>query len=1077
MRKLLMLMLGVLCLTTQLLAQNRTISGRITNEQGEGIANASVTVKGTTNGTVTNATGNFSLSVAPSTRTLVVSSVGFQAREITIGSQNTYTLTLSGDAQNMNEVVVVAYGTQRRGASTGSIAQVNAKDLENRPISNALNALVGAAPGIQTTTPSGAPGSSPGIIVRGFGSFSLSSAPLYVVDGVIYDGGFSNINPDDIATITVLKDASTTALYGSKGANGVVMITTKKARKGSQNLQFKVQTGISNPAIPQYPTVDAYQFYPLAWEAYRNGLVYGTGLTSPTTLDSAGLIASGLLPRWASGGNAGNQIFRGGSFQDIYQILGKYNPFNVGNTDIVLPNGQLNPNASLRYADDLNWLDQSTRRGTRNEYGIQFSSATDKFDLFSSFSYLKEGGWGLRSDLSRFSARVNANARVTDWFRSGFNLAANRTKFNNASTDGIVNAFYFSRYIAPIYPVYLHDPATGAIVLDATGKPRYDYGNENGYGRPYNSGRHTIAEHLWNLDNDVRDVISARGFGEITFAPWLTFTTNISADITNNENEAYQNPIVGDGYPAGRYSRGSSRVTSYTFNQLLNFNKRFASAHNVDVLLGHENYDYKTTGISGLRIGQAFENVYQFSNFGTINSLSSAFSASRSEGFFSRLNYDYNGKYLVSASLRRDGNSKFPTDLRWANFWSVGLGWSIDKEDFLSTASWIDQLKLRASYGVTGNSNTGNYPYQSGFDIGWDDDTRPGIILLSLGSPQLTWETQKPLDIGLDFGLFKNRLYGTLGYFYKNSSGLIFSVPQPLQNGGTPSGSFSVSQNIGEMVNKGVEAQITGVPVRSRNFNWNVTLNATHYTNELTKMPEATPALTSSPFKREVGKSIYDFYTRDFYGVDPQTGSALYKGVLTYNTANSLLIDNKVGGFDTVTIDHNNARQDYVNKTSLPDVYGSFANRFSYKKFELGFVITYQIGGYVYDGVYAGLMSTATNGGTYHTDILKRWQKPGDITDIPRLDNTRSAQFGATSDRFLTSGTYFSINNVSLAYQLPKSLLSAINATSARVFVSGENLHFFTKRKGMNVNGNFSGQTSDSYDAARVINAGISVNF
>ncbi|RYZ27858.1 MAG: SusC/RagA family TonB-linked outer membrane protein, partial [Chitinophagaceae bacterium] len=506
MRKFLLLLLGLVLVSTQLFAQNRSISGRVTDAQGNGVSNASVTVKGTTTGTTTSSDGSFSLTIPSSAKTLVISSIGYRAHEVAVGTSNTISATLSAGDQNMDEVVVVAYGTQRRGASTGSIAQVNAKQLENRPITNALNALVGAAPGIQTSTPSGAPGSSPGIIVRGFGSFSLSSAPLYVVDGVIYDGGFSNINPDDIETITVLKDASTTALYGAKGANGVVMITTKKAKKGKQNLQFKVQTGFSNPAIPQYPTVDAFQYYPLAWEAYRNGLVYGTGLTTPTTLDSASLIASGLLPRYASGANAGNQIFRGGSFQDIYQILGKYNPFNVGNTDIVLPNGQINPNASLRYGDDLNWLDQSTRRGTRNEYGLQFSSATDKFDLFSSFSYLKEGGWGLRSDLSRFSARVNANARVTDWFRSGFNLAGNRTKFNNAATGGIVNAFYFSRYIAPIYPVYLHDPVTGAIVRDATGTPRYDFGNENGYGRPYNSGRHTIAEHLWNLDNDVRDV-------------------------------------------------------------------------------------------------------------------------------------------------------------------------------------------------------------------------------------------------------------------------------------------------------------------------------------------------------------------------------------------------------------------------------------------------------------------------------------------------------------------------------------------------------------------------------------------
>ncbi len=1077
MRRTLLIVLGMLLINLQLLAQNRTVTGKVTDEQGNPIPSASVVVKGTTIGTVTNNDGTFSINVPQNGRVLVISFIDKAAQEINVANRSNIAVTLSDASKNLDEVVVLAYGSSiKKENFVGSAAQVGSDKFKDRPITNALNALVGAAPGIQTTTPSGSPGSSPGIIVRGFGSYSLSSSPLYVVDGVIYDGGFSNINPDDIETITVLKDASTTALYGSKGANGVVMITTKKAKKGKQNLQFKVQTGYSDPAIPRYPTVDAYQFYPLAWEAYRNGLVYGTGLTKPTTLDSAGMIASGTLPRYTSGANAGNQMFRGGSFQDIYQVLGKYNPFNVASTAIVSPDGKINPNASLLYADDLNWLDQSTRRGTRNEYGVQFSSASDRSDMFASFGYVKEGGWGLRSDLSRFSARVNANGNITRWFKSGINLAGNRTKFNNSATSGIVNPFYFSRYIAPIYPVHLHDPSTGSIVMDALGNPKFDLGNEAGYGRPYNSGRHAIAEHLWNLDNDTRDVVSARAFGEVIFTPWLKLTTNISTDITNNEGEGYENPTVGDGYPAGRYSRSTSRATSYTFNQLLNFNRRFGTAHAVDFLLGHENYNYKSTGISGLRIGQSFENVYTFSNFITINSLGSSLTESRSEGYFSRLNYDYANKYLLSASLRRDGNSKFPTDIRWANFWSIGAGWSIDKENFFKV-TWVDQLKLRASYGVTGNSNTGNYPYQSGYDIGWDDDVRPGVILISLGSPQLTWETQKPLDLGLDFGFLKNRVYGTLGYFIRNSSGLIFNVPQPIQSGGTPGGGFSISQNTGSMTNKGVEAQITGVPVRAKNFNWNITLNATHYTNEITKMPELTPALTSSPFKREVGHSIYDFYTRNYYGVDPETGSALYLNVITYNPTNSKLIKNSIGGFDTVTIDHNNARQDYLNKSSLPDVYGSLQNNMTYKNFGLSFVLTYQLGGYVYDGVYGALMSTATNGGTYHTDILNRWQNPGDITNVPRLDNTRSSQFGATSSRFITDASYLSINNVTLSYQVPGRLLSRISAASARVFVSGENLHFFTARKGMNVNGAFSGTTGDTYDAARVITAGLSVNF
>lgn len=1069
MSKRILLLVTFFLFVSQLMAQ-KTITGKVTDDKGTPLQNVTVLVKGTTSGTTTNAAGMYTITLPATAKALIFSSVDMDSKEVAVSSaSSSISVILTTEAKSMDEVVVTAYGSNiKKSNFTGSAAQVTGKQFENRPITNALNALVGAAPGIQTTTPSGAPGSSPGIIIRGFGSYSLGSGPLYVVDGAIYDGGFSNIIPDDIETITVLKDASTTALYGSRGANGVIMITTKKGKRGKQTLQFKAQTALSNPAIPRYSTANADQYYPLAWESYRNGLVYGP---SNIPVATASMIATGTLPR----NGAGNQIYAGGTYQDIYQLLGKYNPYNVGNTEIVGVDGALNPNASLIYGDDLNWLDQATRTGTRNEYGVTFSSGSDKADFNASFNYLKEGGWGLRSGLSRFSGRVNASVMPTSWFKGGFNIAANRSKFNNSATGGIVNPFYFARYVAPIYPVRLHQQGTGELVLDALGNPRYDYGNENGYTRPYNSGRHSIAEHLMNKDNDARDVISARGFADVIFTPWLKFTTNISMDATNNESENYENPLVGDGYPSGRYSRGATRSTSHTFNQLVNFNKKFG-VHTVDALLGHENYNNIQTGVSGMRIGQSFDDIYVFSNFITINSLTSSVTESRSEGYFSRVNYDYDNKYLLSGSIRRDGNSKFPKDIRWANFWSVGGAWKIDEENFFNV-SWVDLLKLRASYGVTGNSETANYPYQAGYGIGWDDDTRPGVILSALGSPSLTWETQKPFDLGLDFALFKNRLSGTIGYFVRNSSGLIFSVPQPLQNGGTPSGGFTVAQNIGSMSNKGIEVQLTGSVLRSKDFNWNITFNATSYKNKLTKMPEATPILTSSPFRREVGRSIYDFYTRTYYGVDPIDGQALYLGAKTYSTTNSRLMDNGKGGFDTVTIDHNNAVESYIGKSSLPDVYGSVINNFSYKNLEFGFVFTYQIGGYVYDGVYGSLMSTATAGGTYHTDIMKRWQKPGDVTNVPRLDNTRTAQYGATSTRFLTSATYFSLNNINIAYKLPAGVLSKLGASGARVFVSAENVHFFTKRKGMNVNGNFSGQTSDSYDAARVINAGISVNF
>lgn len=1068
MRKLLLAALALVLFVGQVLAQ-KTISGRVTDESGAPLPNVSVTVEGSATGTTTKNDGTYSLSVPANATNLVFTSIGKATKTIPIGSSTTIDLFLANAATDMDEVIVVAYGTVKKSDFVGSGAQIGAKQFENRPLSNPLNAIVGAAPGVQTTTASGAPGSSPGIQIRGAGSINLGNGPLYVVDGIVYDAGSSNINPDDVETISILKDASTTALYGARAANGVVMITTKKGKKGRQSVQFKVQMGRNTPAIGPYNTVDAFDYYELAWESYRNGLVYGA---VGTTRDSASMIASGLLPR----NGTGRQIFRGSTIQDMHEVLGYYNPFNVGNYDIIGTDGSINPNAQMLYKGDLDWVDQATRTGTRNEYGVSYTSGTDKSDIYASFSYLKEGGWGLRSELERFTGRVSVNVTPTTWFRSGLNISGNRSKFNNASTGGIVNSFYFARYIAPIYPVHLRANGTGDLILDAQGNSQFDFGNESGYSRPFNTGRHTIAEHLWNLDNDTRDVLSARGYADITFTPWLKFTTNIGADITNNTNEGYENPIVGDGYPAGRYSMGWTKTISYTFNQMLNFNKNFG-AHSIEAIVGHESYDLDTRGTSGMRIDQSFDDIYVYSNFQTINSLSSSIAEEAVEGYFSRVNYNYNSKYYLSASLRRDASSRFPANLRWEEFWSAGIGWRIDKESFFK-ARWIDMLKFRASYGTVGNSFTNSrYPYQPGYSIGYDDASGSGILLTSLGSSTLTWETQRPLDIGIEFAMFKNRLSGTVEFFNRSSSGLLFDVPQPYQNGGTTGGNFSVFQNIGNLYNRGIEVQLTGNLVRTRDFNWNMTINATSFKNKVTKMPDVPRTIISSPFQFAEGYSRYSFYTRTYYGVDPETGQALYLGVNTYNAANSKIIDKGNGRLDTVTIDHNNARFTHVGKTSIPDVYGSIVNSLTYKNFELNMVLTYQLGGWVYDGVYAGLMSTATAGATYHTDIKNRWQNPGDITNVPRLDNTRTAQYGAASTRWLTKASYLSINNISLAYRVPGSLLSKIGASNVRVFVSGENLRFFTKRKGMNVNGSFGGTTGDTYDAARAVSAGISLNF
>lgn len=1068
MRKFAMLLMACCLFIVQAWAQNRTITGKVTDVQGNPVPNASVRIKGTNQGTSTRTDGTYILSVSPADRTLIISSIGFEAREI--GVQNiSATIPLTATKQSIDEVIVVAYGTVKKGDNTASSAQINAEDITNRPITNVANALTGSAPGIQTTASSGQPGSGPTIRLRGYTSYSSGNDPIIVVDGVVYSGGLSNINPEDVASISTLKDAASAALYGSRGANGIIQITTKKGIKGRTNLTLKATQGTTERGLPEYDRVNASEYYPLMWESYRNNLVYTSGISRA----DASNIASGVLPRYTTGANAGKQMFNGAAYSDISQQLG-YNPFNVASTAIVLPNGTINPSAQLLYGDDLNWGAQSTRKGSRGDYTMTYSGGGDKSDYYGSFGYTKENGWFDNADYQRFSGRVSVNTQVTKWFKTGFNLSGLLINQNIAPTSGIVNPFYFARYIAPIYPVYAHDQTTGAFVLDQYGNKVFDLGNSPS--RPYNTGRHTIQENRLNKNLQKRYAVNARTFGEIDFTTDLKLTANISADLQDNYTESFDNPTVGDGAPSGRAGRTFTRTTAYTFNQLLSYAKKVGD-HNISVVVGHENYDYTYNYLYGFKTVQVVDGITELVNFSTISSLTSYTDKAKIESYLSKLNYDFKGKYLLSGSFRRDGNSKFPREFRWDNFWSVGGAWRLEKEAFMQSVNWIDLLKLRASYGKVGNDQVGNYPYQSFYGLGRNNGSEPGFTQATLGNDSLTWETSKSFDLGLEFSLFKNRMSGTVEYFSRVTDGLIFSVPQPLSNGGTTSGALSINQNIGSLYNKGLEVQLIGDVFRTRNFKWTLTLNATTFTNKVTKMPALRPKIQSGTKQLEVGKSIYDFYLRHYYGVDSADGAALFSNPITYSTTNCRIIDNGKGGKDTVTTEVSNATYMYTGNSSIPKVYGSIGSEFSYKGFDLSFLLIYQLGGKIYDGVYGTLMSSGVYGTTLHKDMLQRWQKPGDITSIPRMDNSKTAVYNAQTDRFLTDASYWGINNIVLGYTLPSKLFSKVGAKGARVYVSGENLALFSKRKGMLVNGNFSGTTGDDYTYSRILSAGINVNF
>lgn len=1047
-----------------------TIHGTIVDENGKPIPNAAVQVRNTSKGITTAPDGTFSITLVAPAFTLDIYSLNYITRELTVSSGVTrYRIMMEATAESLSEIVVVAYGTTRKGAFTGSVAQINAEKIADRSVTNVLNILEGAAPGIQSTSANGQPGSAPAIRIRGFGSVSASNAPLLVLDGAIYDGYISDINANDIDNFSILKDAAATALYGNKAVNGVIMITTKKGKRSNNRVQLKINQGVYTRGMPEYNRVNAYQYYPLMWEALRNSLVYPASGTPPIPIADANKLASGLYPRFTTGTNAGKQNYNGTAYSDVSQLL-LNNPFNVASTAIVQENGAINPNATLLYTDDLNWYKALSRTGLRQDYSFSTSGGSERRDYYISLGYNNEKGYINQSDFKRFTGRVNVNSQPLSWLKTGMNLSGAIATGNNANDDastGFVNPFYFTRDIGPIYPVYQHDATTGAFLLDSKGEKQYELGVNRASGGK--AGRNVVAETALNKDITKTNTISARTYGTVALAKNFNFTSNISVDLANFNNPTYTNKIVGDGAgDNGRASNTNSTTTSYTFNQLITYNKSF-DEHHIDVLAGHENYDFTYKYAYGARSNQILDNNIELVNFTTTTELTSYTYKDRTESYLSRVNYDYKSKYLLSGSLRRDGSSRFSRQSRWGNFWSIGAGWRVDQEAFLHQATWVNMLKLRFSYGVVGNNfilnSTGNnnyFAWQALYELNRNNASEPGYLQSALENKDLKWESNRQLDIGVDFSLFKNRLSGTIEYFNKNSYDLLYSVPQPVS-----SGIDAKNMNIGTAYNRGLEIQLTGTWLQKKNLSWNTTLNWTTFTNRITSQPQAD--IIDDVRKRMVGHSIYDYWLRQWYGVDPVDGAGLYVAD-KYVAATSRI--NAKG--DTVTTDYSNARLAYSG-TAIPSFYGSISNTVTYKSFRLSFLVAYQVGGWSYDAPYSALMNSGNYGQALHTDMLRRWQKPGDVTDVPRMDYGQVTNYGAQSTRFLVSSSYLSFRSLTFTYTLPHTTISALHIQDATVYATGENLGWITARKGLNPQQAYSGVAFNAYSPARMYTIGINL--
>lgn len=1064
---------------TALMAQI-TVSGVVISaEDNEPVIGAAVVVKGTQNGISTDIDGNFTLNNVPKNAVLVVSFVGMQTQEVPVSKAKR--IILSSDDQLLDEVMVVAYGTAKKSSFTGSASVVDAKKMEKRVITNAMNALEGNTSGVQVTSASGQPGSAASIRVRGFGSVNASSAPLYVVDGTVYDGNIGDINPADIESMTILKDAASTSLYGSSAGNGVVLITTKagKGNAGSHGVSLSIQQGWSNRAYDDYARLGLDDYMTTTWEKIKNMRI-GLGDDASAAAQYA---SNNLMTLLASKGSEE-----------------RYNPYKgVAANQIVDVNGKLNRGQGLKYGDDLDWDKEAYGTGYRQEYTLSYNTKTDKSDTYASIGYLNEKGYMVNTDFERFSGRLNYNINPVKWLKTGLNLGFTRTgslysSATSGSSSSYANISYFTRIIAPYWPVHAHD-VNGAY-LNADGKAttnpseyEYDYGNRliGTY-----VGRDGLVEQLWNSRAYERMAQTGKTYLTITPIEGLNLTVNYGLNNVDYRSKRYENPYVGDGTAGpARLAIDSYRNLSQTLNQIIQYSK-IIGKNNIDAMIGHESYQYKYEDVYAMKTGETIHGLNDFGNYVNISSLTSSTDEYKKEGYFARLNYDWDNKYYGSFSYRRDGSSRFSKDNRWGDFWSAGLSWRLTQEEWMKDIDWVDNLKIRASYGETGNDAildtdgyTDYYPYQTLYGLGYTNGTEAGAYFTTIANPDLKWETQVSTDFGVEFTLFHQKLSGSVEYFKKDSKDLLFDVAQPYSQGIS-----SIIKNIGKVSNSGVEINLDWNAYSNRDWKVTVGANATFVKNELKKLPEDMKLGYVSGSKKWLeGKSIYEFWLYQWEGVDPQTGYGYYQineetnpetGEYTGKqvevpAANLVTVDGK-----NYTTSYTYAKKDYSG-ASIPKMYGGFNFNVSWKNISLAATFSYQLGGKILDTTYADLMNNSTGyGNAMAADLLKSWKQPGDVTDFPMVsaDGTYNTNMNQSySTRWLTSSDYLNLRSINLSYDLPKSWLKAVQIKSARLSAACENVFMIKARQGMNPMANFGGLTYNEYMPSRNFTLGVNVSF
>lgn len=981
---------------------------------------------------------------------------------------------MKANTEMLDEVMVVAFGTAKKSAFTGSAAVVGTEELSKRITTNVSDALVGSVAGLQMRGGSGAPGSGSGKInIRGIASMYASTDPLIIVDGAPYTANLSNIPQSDIESISVLKDAASAALYGSRGAAGVIIITTKKGKTQDAVVNVDMKWGVNTRAVQDYDVItDPGEYYEAYYSQLYNYSFYGQGNSAAAA------------NTWAN--------------QKLINDL-KYNVYTVPEGQMLIgANGKLNPSATLGrkytyngetyYMQPDDWTDLAYKSALRQEYNISANGGSERSSYYASIGYLNEDGIIENSSYDRVSARIKADYQAKKWLKLSANVGyihSNQESNPNMSTSATnSNLMYYTSSIAPIYPAFVRvvDEAGNIVIKkDEYGHEAYDYGNSDyGVGRPFLSPGNPLGANKYNQIKTIGDQLNGTFMADVNITDFLKANVTSTIILGQTNYSDYENPFYGPKAGVNGEINKQSTTGFRTNNiQSLTYFQDFGS-HSVNVMVGHEYYKATTKFLSATAQGGFSPDIPEINAFSKKANSSSYTTVYNVEGYFGSAQYNYAEKYFVSGSYRRDASSYFAKDNRWGNFWSVGGAWIMSKENFMAeTSSWLDMLKLKASIGQQGNDNIGNWAYTDLYSLSPVDDATMSPSFYRIGNPDITWETTTNINVGVEFSLWKGRLSGNVDFYTKKTTDLLFwlSVPES-------AGSRGYYGNLGDIRNMGVELALTGSIIRTRDIDWSVSANLSHNQAKILTLPESKTAgnggfaeTNSTDIAQnwyEVGGPLYNAFCVEYAGVNE-------KGEATYWVDETLKgVTSRPGKEHSYTTTNPNEASKYAQGSVLPKLFGGFNTSLRIYDFDLSASFDYQLGGKMADNRYASLMSpseTGANAGSnFHKDYIKAWSPNNTSSDIPRWQyGDRYSVFG-NSDRFLTSASYLNFQSFTVGYTLPKKLIK--NVAKIRVYAAGENLCFWSARKGFDPRFSYEGNNSiSSYSPVRNISGGIQLTF